>query len=164
MAESLMFSSSTEQLRTLHELDAHETAHQWFGDLITAQSGKHHWLQEGFATYYALLAERAVFGEDYFYNKLFQSAQQLIQAAKTDSIPVLNPKASSLSFYQKGAWALHVLRENVGEKNFQKAVKSYLEKYSFKNEIKKPIQRQKRLIHLYYNALPCNLYLCISIT
>ena len=29
-------------------------------DLITAQSGKHHWLQEGFATYYALLAERHI--------------------------------------------------------------------------------------------------------
>jgi hypothetical protein len=27
------------------------------GDLITAESGKHHWLQEGFATY-AALAER----------------------------------------------------------------------------------------------------------
>jgi aminopeptidase N len=110
-------------------------AHQWFGDLVTAQSGKDHWLQEGFATYYALLAERAVFGEDYFYNKLFQSAQQLIQAAKTDSIPVLNPKASSLSFYQKGAWALHVIRENIGAKAFQKAVKSYLKKYQYTNVV-----------------------------
>jgi aminopeptidase N len=34
-------------------VNAHELAHQWFGDLVTAQSGKHHWLQEGFATYYA---------------------------------------------------------------------------------------------------------------
>jgi aminopeptidase N len=31
----------------------HELA-QWFGNLITAESGKHHWLQEGFATYYAV--------------------------------------------------------------------------------------------------------------
>ncbi len=119
--------------RNYVNVNAHELAHQWFGDLVTAQSGKDHWLQEGFATYYALLAERAVFGEDYFYNKLFQSSQQLIQAAKTDSIPVLNPKASSLSFYQKGAWALHVIRENIGTKAFQKAVKSYLRKYQYAN-------------------------------
>ncbi|MBU3681163.1 MAG: M1 family metallopeptidase [Flavobacterium sp.] len=121
--------------RNYVNVNAHELAHQWFGDLVTAQSGKDHWLQEGFATYYALLAEKEIFGADYFYNKLFQSAQQLIQAAKTDSIPVLNPKASTLSFYQKGAWALHVIRENIGAKAFQKAVKSYLKKYQYTNVI-----------------------------
>jgi aminopeptidase N len=38
-----------------------------------------------------------------------------------------------LSFYQKGAWALHVLRERVGKDKFNKAVKSYLKKYAFQN-------------------------------
>ena len=114
-------------------VSAHELAHQWFGDLITAQSGKHHWLQEGFATYYALLAEKEIFGEDYFYNELYDYALQLRNAAKTDTIPVMNEKASSLSFYKKGAWALHMLREDIGTKNFQKAVKRYLKKYQYKN-------------------------------
>ncbi len=116
-------------------VNAHELAHQWFGDLITAQSGKHHWLQEGFATYYALLAEKEVFGDDYFYNELYDYALQLKQATKTDTIPVMNEKASSLSFYKKGAWALHTLREDIGAKNFQKAVKAYLKKYKYKNVI-----------------------------
>ena len=116
-------------------VNAHELAHQWFGDLITAQSGKHHWLQEGFATYYALLAEKEVFGDDYFYNELYDYALQLRNAAKTDTIPVMNEKASSLSFYKKGAWALHTLREEIGAKNFQKAVKTYLKKYQYKNVI-----------------------------
>jgi aminopeptidase N len=119
--------------RNYTNVNAHELAHQWFGDLITAQSGKDHWLQEGFATYYALLAEKAIYGDDYFYSKLYESAMQLKQASKTDTIPVLNAKASSLSFYQKGAWALHVLREGIGEKTFRKAVKSYLTKYSYQN-------------------------------
>jgi aminopeptidase N len=114
-------------------VNAHELAHQWFGDLITAQSGKHHWLQEGFATYYALLAEKEIFGEDYFYNELYDYALQLRNAAKTDTIPVMHEKASSLSFYKKGAWALHTLREDIGAKNFQKAVKRYLKKYQYKN-------------------------------
>ncbi|CAM4280983.1 M1 family metallopeptidase [Flavobacterium terrigena] len=116
-------------------VNAHELAHQWFGDLITAQSGKHHWLQEGFATYYALLAEKEVFGDDYFYNELYDYALQLRSAAKTDTIPVMNEKASSLSFYKKGAWALHTLREDIGAKNFQKIVKTYLKKYHYKNVI-----------------------------
>jgi aminopeptidase N len=114
-------------------VNAHELAHQWFGDLITAQSSKHHWLQEGFATYYALLAEKEIFGDDYFYNELYDYALQLRSVAKTDTIPVMNEKASSLSFYKKGAWALHTLREDIGAKNFQKAVKKYLKKYQYKN-------------------------------
>ena len=119
--------------RNYVNVNAHELAHQWFGDLITAQSGKHHWLQEGFATYYALLAERHLFGDDYFYEELNDYAEQLKRASKTDTIPVMNEKASSLSFYKKGAWALHVMREDIGAKNFQKAVKKYLKRYQYKN-------------------------------
>ena len=119
--------------RNYVNVNAHELAHQWFGDMVTAKSGEHHWLQEGFATYYALLAEKKVYGEDYFYSKLYETAQQLKFAARTDTVPVLNAKASSLTFYQKGAWALFVLSDAVGEKNFKKAVKSYLKKHSFQS-------------------------------
>jgi len=119
--------------RNYVNVNAHELAHQWFGDLITAKSGKHHWLQEGFATYYAMLAERQIFGDDYFYHQLYRSSLQLRNAAKNDTIPVMNEKASSLSFYQKGAWALHTIREAIGPKAFQKAVKRYLNKYQFQN-------------------------------
>jgi len=114
-------------------VNAHELAHQWFGDLVTEKSGKHHWLQEGFATYYGLLAERKVFGDDYFYHKMYRNSIQLRNAAQTDTIPILNDKASSLSFYEKGAWALHVIRETIGAKAFQKAVKNYLKKYQYQN-------------------------------
>lgn len=116
-------------------VNAHELAHQWFGDLVTAQSGKHHWLQEGFATYYALLAEKEIFGDDYFYNELYDYALQLGNAAKTDTIAVVHEKASSLSFYKKGAWALHTLREDIGAKKFQNAVKKYIKKYQYRNVI-----------------------------
>lgn len=131
--------------RKYTNVDAHELAHHWFGDLITAESSTHHWLQEGFATYYALLAERDIFGDDYFYSRLYETAQQLKFASRTDAIPVLNAKASSLTFYEKGAWALFVLHESIGDKAFKKAIKSYLKKYAcqtvntqnFFDEIKK---------------------------
>lgn len=115
-------------------VNAHELAHQWFGDMVTETNGKHHWLHEGFATYYAWLAEKEIFGEDYFYWKLYESAEQLKElsdSGKGESL--LSKKASSLTYYQKGAWALHILKEQVGEDNFKEAVKKYLLKNAYSN-------------------------------
>jgi aminopeptidase N len=115
-------------------VNAHELAHQWFGDLVTATSSAHHWLQEGFATYYALLAERDVFGDDHYYWQLFENAQELIaQEYAGGSTSLLDPKSSSTTFYKKGAWALHVLREQVGDSAFKDAVKTYLNNHQFGN-------------------------------
>ncbi|WP_111684126.1 M1 family metallopeptidase [Winogradskyella tangerina] len=115
-------------------INAHELAHQWFGNLVTATSGEHHWLQEGFATYYSYLAERDIFGENHYYYKLYESAVNLgrqdIDGAGTS---LLNPKSSSLTFYERGAWVLHALRTLVGDDVFKEAVKNYLEKHQFGN-------------------------------
>ncbi|WP_203256796.1 M1 family metallopeptidase [Hyunsoonleella ulvae] len=115
-------------------INAHELAHQWFGDLVTATHGTHHWLQEGFATYYALLAEKEIFGEDYYYWRLYEYAQELHEQDKAGkSTSLLDPKSSSTTFYKKGCWVLHMLREKVGDTAFKQAVKNYLKKHQFKN-------------------------------
>ena len=40
-------------------------------------------------------------------------AEQLKRASKTDTIPVMNEKSEFVIVLQKGAWALHVLRETL---------------------------------------------------
>jgi aminopeptidase N len=115
-------------------VNAHELAHQWFGDLVTETSGTHHWLQEGFATYYALLAERDIFGDDYYYWRLYEYAQELLVQDKAgESTSLLDQNSSSVTFYKKGAWVLHMLHEKVGDAAFKSAVKNYLDKFQFKN-------------------------------
>ena len=120
--------------RNYINVNAHELAHQWFGNLVTEKSGSDHWLHEGFASYYALLAEKEIFGEDNYYWKLYQSSELLRSLSEEGKGEALNnPGASSITFYEKGAWALHILREKVGDEVFKKGIKNYLFKYQFQN-------------------------------
>lgn len=120
--------------RNYVNVNAHELAHQWFGNLVTEESSSHHWLHEGFATYYALLAEREIFGDNYYYWQLYKSAERLKDLSdKGQGEALTDPQASSITFYEKGAWALHILREKVGDEAFRKGVKQYLETHKFQN-------------------------------
>ncbi len=115
-------------------VNAHEMAHQWFGNVVTAKTRADHWLQEGFATYYALLAEQYLFGNDYFYWELYEMAEKIQKESTTaNNTMVVSEGATTLTYYQKGAWMLFVLKSQIGDDNFNTAVKNYLEKYAYKN-------------------------------
>ena len=120
--------------RNYVNVNAHEMAHQWFGDLVTEESGEHHWLQEGFATYYAYLAEQEIFGDDHFYWNYLETAKVLKeQSDRGEGQRLLDPKADSTTFYEKGAWALLLLREKLGETAFKEGIVNYLNIYKFQN-------------------------------
>ncbi|SDG93533.1 M1 family metallopeptidase [Psychroflexus sediminis] len=134
--------------RSFVNVQAHELAHQWFGNLVTETSSKHHWLHEGFATFYALEAEREIYGEDYYYFKIYKTAEDLKALSDTGKGQVLvNIGGSSLTYYQKGAWALIILRELVGDEVFDKAVENYLRKNAFENVTTEDFMSEVELVY-----------------
>ena len=115
-------------------VNAHELAHQWFGNLVTETDASQHWLHEGLATYYAYLSEKETFGANYFYWKFWDTAQQLrVQNTPEGGEALIDPTAGSLTFYEKGAWAALMLNEAIGKDTFRDGIQNFLRKYAFKN-------------------------------
>lgn len=112
--------------RNYSYVNAHELAHQWFGNMVTASESKHHWLHEGFATYYQWLSEEMLYGKDYFDWNRHEEGELALLASQMDTIPLGHPKAGSYRFYQKGAWVLYMLHQNLGDELFKKVIRHYL--------------------------------------
>lgn len=120
--------------RSYININAHELAHQWFGNLVTETEASQHWLHEGFATFYAYLAEAAIMGPQPVYWKLYATARALSrmgEQGKGESL--LDPGSGSLTFYEKGAWALFMLKEQIGDTSFNTGVLNFLKKHAYGN-------------------------------
>jgi aminopeptidase N len=134
-AAELLFTPATETLQTLRWLDAHETAHQWFGNLVTCRDWSHLWLNEGFASYYTVLYEGEHGGDDAMKYSLWREAERVIKA--NDQRPTVwrdygDPMQQfDTRVYPKGAWILHMLRSQLGPELYRKAVALYLDRHKF---------------------------------
>ncbi|KAK4883355.1 hypothetical protein RN001_006674 [Aquatica leii] len=120
---------------TILSVVAHETAHQWFGNLIGLTWWEHIWLSEGFATYFQNLIShqiepsidnrgsflfdmQAVLQDDMKLN-----AQTLTQNAKTPTEIFL--LFGSIS-YKKGGAVLHMLENALTTSVFQQGLEYYV--------------------------------------
>ena len=117
--------------RNYVNVNAHELAHQWFGNCIAHLVNKDVWLTESFATYYAKMFERSVYGEDYYQNLRKDEMDVTFEAAKKNDCPVGGSQGGVQRIYQKGSLVLGMLRDIMGEKEFRDAVKTYVLRYSF---------------------------------
>lgn len=119
--------------RNYVSVNAHELAHQWFGDMVSARCGAHHWLQESFATFYNWLYEKEVFGQEHYDWNRRNAANSAIAETNKDFKPIANSSAGSTRHYPKGAHVLHMLRYVVGKEQYNSTIKYYLEKHGYKN-------------------------------
>ena len=109
-------------------LQAHELAHQWFGNHITCRSWRDVWLNEGWATYAAALAEKR-FGTASFSSWL-TTTQNAVRASSGGSVRVDDTTDINRIFdyrltYRKGALLLHMLRWELGDSAFWAGVRQY---------------------------------------
>lgn len=131
-----IFSDASENIRTTRRLDAHEMAHQWFGDYVTCKDWSHLWLNEGFATYYAHLYEGHKFGRDHLLYGLYRDAERSVLPRDEDRRPIAHRgyKSAREQFdyraYPKGSWVLHMLRSQLGEETYRRCIKTYLERHA----------------------------------
>ena len=129
-----IFSKDTENLRTTRRLDAHEMAHQWFGDYVTCKDWSHLWLNEGFATFYTHLYEGHKFGRDAMLYGLARDAQGILSRTNDKKPIVYNEYKNPMEqfdyrSYPKGSWVLHMLRSQLGEDLYRECIKTYLERH-----------------------------------
>ena len=118
--------------RNYINVNAHELTHQWFGNCIAHLYPKDVWLTEGFATYYAKLFEKEVFGEDYYEDVKRKEYEKAMLLSKKNNNPVGTSFAGSPRWYDKGSLILDMLRDVLGEQEFKQSIKTYLKKYAFK--------------------------------
>jgi aminopeptidase N len=122
-----------QQERGYLAVNAHELAHQWFGDLITERSGPHHWLHESFATHYSKKFLHFLKGEDMFDWIRKGDLEASFNAGKSNSLPVAHTAAGSSRHYPKGSFVLDMLRNELGDDNYRKSIALYLNKFYHQN-------------------------------
>lgn len=116
---------------------ANAVAQQWWGTLVSPANRNHLWISNGGARYAELLYLEHVGGAGAMENDLRDT---YVEALTVNDPPVL--QAARLDDYSPEYWALtaargaavlNMLRGIVGDANFFKSIKAFMDKYSFKS-------------------------------
>ncbi len=127
-------------------LHAHETAHQWWGNLVTCAEGESDWLMEALANYSALLYLEKRKGartlesvlatyRDHLLTKddegnTLESAGPIIWGARLVSSE--RPDAWRIITYEKGSWIMHMLRGRLGDARFLSMLGQLRKRFQYK--------------------------------
>jgi aminopeptidase N len=128
---------------------SHELSHQWFGDLLTTRDWSHAWLNEGFATFMEQIYREHARGTDEAMWDRIGAEQQTIAADRRNRRPIVyNRYVSdpievffSGHIYPKGATVLQMLRHQLGDSLFWKAIHHYAESHMFGNVVTADLER-----------------------
>ena len=132
--------SGAGQFRGVFNINAHEIAHQWYGDLVTVPWWDDIWLNEAYATWAQAKVAVALHPE---YQADLGALEGRLWAMSSDSLlstrkirqPIENQGDIQSAFdgitYQKGAAVLAMFEQWVGETTFRKGMREYLASHAF---------------------------------
>ena len=125
---------------------AHELSHQWFGNLVTMNWWNDLWLNESFANMMEYVAIDALhpewrMWEDFATNEVTAALRRdSLDGVQSVQADVNHPDEISTLFdpaivYAKGGRLLVMVRKLIGEEAFRAGLKSYFEKFAYKNTV-----------------------------
>jgi aminopeptidase N len=113
----------------------HETAHEWWGNSLTAYDLADGWLHEGFATY-----AEAIYVEEKFGRQQYNDYMKIYRWTIINRRPLVGPYGIRYfnykdgDIYTKGAWVLHTLRETIADDSvFFDIIKTFATRFTLKN-------------------------------
>jgi len=113
-------------------LIAHELAHQWFGDKVTCGAWNDIWLNEGFATYGAHLANEKLLMTNTEFMNFLLSEKNYITSLPDGSVYVADANLNNINAifngrlsYSKGGYVVRMIKWILGETAFYQALKDY---------------------------------------
>jgi len=130
-------------------LMAHELGHQWYGDLLTTRDWADVWLNEGFATFMEQIFREQDLGVDEGALDRLGAQEQTIEADRRGRRPLVwnrwvnDPIEVFFSghIYPKGATILQMLRHQLGETLFWKAMNRYTTAHAHGNVVTEDLRK-----------------------
>ncbi|MFH0946519.1 MAG: M1 family aminopeptidase [Planctomycetota bacterium] len=140
LGQEVIHDRRAEQDFSWERIIAHETAHHWWGDLVTMREWSHAWINESFATYSDYLYTRHERGPDEGAWDLKGKKEQYLHEAKTRYMrPIVFDRYNQphdnfdSHTYPKGAAVLHMLRFVMGDEPFFATLSHFLHTHAFQS-------------------------------
>jgi aminopeptidase N len=131
---------ASEKAQAADNLVSHELTHQWFGDLVTCKDWTNTWLNEGFATFGANLWTEHEYGADDAAYSYWRDQNGWMPSRQLFPIPIVTRDIDDSveyvgNVYDKAGWVLNMLRTQLGDDAFFRALKHYLEANRLQNVV-----------------------------
>ncbi len=139
----LSHGSSLEAQQDIYSTQAHEMAHQWFGDLVTMGWWDNLWLNESFASWMAAKQTDRAHPEWHWWQNQDADKESAMNAdARIHTHPIQQPVAddteAEASFdgeitYAKGQAFLHMIEAYLGPATFRDGIRTYIRRRAYSN-------------------------------